>query len=200
MARRRTLRPEEEELWHAVARTARPMHAEPQRRKLEAQPEPAPHVPHRPISQPEPAPRLPAFRLGEKARTPKGHDLAPTISEALAAAPILMDAKTHARMTRGKLQPEARIDLHGLTLAEAHPELIRFILNAQSAGCRLVLVITGKGKQKPDDGPIPQRVGILRHQLPLWLRQMPLAPAVLQVSEAHLKHGGSGAFYVYLRR
>jgi DNA-nicking Smr family endonuclease len=111
-----------------------------------------------------------------------------------------MDAKAHARMTRGKLVPEARIDLHGLTLAEAHPDLIRFILNAQSAGCRLVLVITGKGKQKPDHGPIPQRIGILRHQVPLWLRQMPLGPAVLQITEAHLKHGGSGAFYVYLRR
>jgi DNA-nicking Smr family endonuclease len=45
-----------------------------------------------------------------------------------------MDAKTHGKMTRGKLQPEARIDLHGMTLAEAHPELIRFILNAHAAG------------------------------------------------------------------
>ncbi len=203
MPRRRSLRPEEEELWHAVARTARPLHAEPQRRKLdEAPPPPAlqPHT-HRPAPLPDPTPpRLKPFRLGEKSRTPPTHDLAPTLSEALASAPVLMDAKTHARMTRGKLQPEARIDLHGLTLAEAHPELIRFILNAQSAGVRLALVITGKGKQKPDEGPIPQRIGILRHQVPLWLRQMPLAPAVLQVSEAHLKHGGSGAFYVYLRR
>jgi len=40
----------------------------------------------------------------------------------------------------------------------------------------------------------------LRHQVPLWLRQAPLAPAVLQVSEAHLRHGGGGALYVYLRR
>jgi DNA-nicking Smr family endonuclease len=199
MSRRRTLRPEEEDLWQAVARTARPLHAEPLRRKLDEAPATT-HIPSRPAPLPELAPRLPAFRLGEKARAPSGHDLAPSLSEALASAPVLMDAKTHARMTRGKLQPEARIDLHGMTLAEAHPELIRFILNAQSAGVRLALVITGKGKQKPDDGPIPQRVGILRHQVPLWLRQMPLAPAVLQVSEAHLKHGGSGAFYVYLRR
>lgn len=200
MARRRSLRPEEEELWHAVARTARPLHAEPLRRKLDEPPVAPAQIPSRPAPLPDPAPRLPAFRLGEKARSPTGHTLAPSLSESLAAAPVLMDAKTHARMTRGKLQPEARIDLHGMTLAEAHPELIRFILNAQSAGIRLALVITGKGKQKPDEGPIPQRVGILRHQVPLWLRQMPLAPAVLQVSEAHLKHGGSGAFYVYLRR
>jgi DNA-nicking Smr family endonuclease len=201
MARRRTLRPEEEELWHTVARTARPLHAEPLRRKLDTAPPASHHAPPLPA---EPAPRLPTFRLGERARPARTHDLAPSLSEALATAPVLMDAKTHARMTRGKLHPEARIDLHGMTLAQAHPELIRFILNAQGAGLRLVLVITGKGKQRPDadtfGGPIPQRVGILRHQVPLWLRQTPLAPAVLQVSEAHLKHGGSGAFYIYLRR
>ena len=111
-----------------------------------------------------------------------------------------MDAGTHAKMTRGKLVPEARIDLHGMTLAEAHPELIRFILNAQSQGLRLVLVITGKGKRRDDSGPIPQRMGALRHQVPHWLHLPPLGPAVLQISEAHLKHGGSGAYYVYLRR
>jgi DNA-nicking Smr family endonuclease len=195
MSRRRTLRPDEEELWQTVARTAKPMHVMPPRRKLDAPPPAQIHV--KPV---EPAPRLPAFRLGEKARNTPTHDIAPTLSESLEQAPILMDAKAHARMTRGKLVPEARIDLHGLTLAEAHPDLIRFILNAQSAGCRLVLVITGKGKQKPDHGPIPQRMGVLRHQVPLWLRQMPLGPCVLQITEAHLKHGGSGAFYVYLRR
>jgi DNA-nicking Smr family endonuclease len=111
-----------------------------------------------------------------------------------------MDARKHAKMTRGKLDPEARIDLHGMTLAEAHPELIRFILNAQTAGLRLVLVITGKGKPGPDHGPIPQRTGVLRHQVPLWLRMAPMGPAVLQINEAHLKHGGGGAYYVYLRR
>ncbi len=194
MARRRTLRPEEEELWQAVARTATPLHPTAHRVKLD----PAPKLGTKPADPP--APRLPTFRLGEKARSAKGNDLAPSLSDALSGAPLLMDAKTHARMTRGKLQPEARIDLHGMTLAEAHPELIHFILNAHAAGLRLVLVITGKGKQKPDHGPIPQRLGVLRHQVPLWLRQIPLAPAVLQISESHLKHGGSGAFYVYLRR
>ncbi len=195
MSRRRTLRPEEEELWQAVARTAKPLHAVTHRRKVDAAPPTQVHV--TPV---EAAPRLPVFRLGEKSRVPLGHDIAPSLSDSLTLAPLLMDAKAHARMTRGKLQPEARIDLHGMTLAEAHPELIRFILNAQSAGLRLVLVITGKGKQKPDFGPIPQRMGVLRHQVPLWLRQVPLGPCVLQITEAHLKHGGSGAFYVYLRR
>ena len=62
------------------------------------------------------------------------------------------------------------------------------------------LVITGKGKIQKDTGPIPRQVGILRHQVPQWLRMPPLRDKVLQVSEAHGKHGGSGAYYVYLRK
>lgn len=193
MPRRRHLSPEEADLWRSVAQTARPMHSA----KL--------HLPD-PLPAPEPPPlahtkpRLSPFLLGEKHRKPEKRDLAPTLPELVAQAPLRMDANTHAKMTRGKLQPEARIDLHGLTLAEAHPELIRFILNAQSQGLRLVLVITGKGKRRDDTGPIPQRMGALRHQVPHWLHLPPLGPAVLQVSEAHLKHGGGGAYYVYLRR
>ena len=202
MARRRTLRPEEEEIWQAVARTAQPMHAS-HHVFLKPVDAPAHPVPFHPETLPPHAtaqPRLPGFRLGEKARGKPTHDLLPTLSESLSAAPLQMDAKTHGKMTRGKLTPEARIDLHGLTLSEAHPELIRFVLNAQTAGMRLVLVITGKGKRGQDIGPIPQRMGALRHQVPQWLRLPPLGPAVLQVSEAHLKHSGTGAYYVYLRR
>jgi DNA-nicking Smr family endonuclease len=124
----------------------------------------------------------------------------PFASANLRTAPLQMDAKAFGKMTRGKLLPEARIDLHGMTLSEAHPELIRFILNAHADGLRLVLVITGKGKRGDDTGPIPQRMGVLRHQVPIWLRQAPLGPTILQVAEAHLKHGGAGAYYVYLRR
>lgn len=199
MARRRSLRPEEEEIWQAVARTTRPLHPGVHMTLRPVGPtNPAPQQPSEPAQMP--APPLAEFRLGEKARTSTRIDQPRTPGEVLAAAPVLMDAKTHGKMTRGKLTPEARIDLHGMTLSEAHPELIRFILNAQSAGLRLVLVITGKGKPKQDIGPIPQRLGVLRHQVPHWLRLPPLGPAVLQVSEAHLRHGGTGAFYVYLRR
>ena len=63
-----------------------------------------------------------------------------------------------------------------------------------------MLVITGKGRGGEDHGPIPRRQGVLRHQVPLWLRQPPLGSVVLQVAVAHLRHGGEGAYYVYLRR
>jgi DNA-nicking Smr family endonuclease len=194
MARRRHLSPEEAELWSSVARTARPLHTHLPQQLPPTDPTPDPP----PLTRAKP--RISSFQLGEKHRTPEKRELAPTLPDLLGQAPLRMDAGTHAKMTRGKLQPEARIDLHGMTLAEAHPELIRFILNAHAAGLRLVLVITGKGKRRDDLGPIPQRTGALRHQVPHWLHLPPLGPAVLQVTESHLKHGGSGAYYVYLRR
>ncbi len=196
MARRRTLRPDEEELWQTVARSTNPLHGPG---FLPNPDTPASVKIPMAASAPRPDP-IPLFTLGEKARTSTAHRLAPSLRDHLAAAPLQMDAKAFGRMTRGKLAPEARIDLHGMTLAQAHPELIAFILNAQSAGLRLVLVITGKGKRGDDTGPIPQRMGALRHQVPQWLRMQPMAQAVLQVAEAHLKHGGAGAYYVYLRR
>lgn len=186
MSRRRHLRPEEEELWQAVARTAKPL--KPVKARVVAEPKPA-HTP--PPERPAP---LPTFRLGERAH---GRDTGISVP---AATPLRMDAKAFSRMTKGKLAPEARIDLHGMTLAEAHPALIGFVLRAQAAGCRLVLIITGKGRLGSDDGPIPRRPGVLRHQVPLWLRQAPLGAVVQQVAEAHLRHGGGGALYVYLRR
>ena len=198
MTRRRTLRPEEEQLWHDVARTIRPTSEAALARLRKPVPLAEPAAP--PATQ-SVKPVFAAFRLGEKAHPLRsGAFIAPSLAQTLARAPLQMDARKHAKMTKGKLDPEARIDLHGMTLAEAHPELVRFILNAQTAGLRLVLVITGKGKAGPDHGPIPQRMGVLRHQVPLWLGQPPLGLAILQVTEAHLKHGGGGAYYVYLRR
>jgi DNA-nicking Smr family endonuclease len=111
-----------------------------------------------------------------------------------------MDNKSFGKLKRGKLRPEGRIDLHGMTLDRAHPALKHFIQTSHRNGKRLVLVITGKGKQRDDGGPIPVRYGVLRHQVPQWLSSPPLSSVVLQVAQAHISHGGSGAYYVYLRR
>ncbi|MCB2116597.1 MAG: Smr/MutS family protein [Rhodobacteraceae bacterium] len=192
MSRRRKLTPEEAELWQRVAASARPML--PNRPATGAAPGEKPKPKTAPWSPPP-------FALGERARqTNPGHDLLPSIADQLASQPLRIDKRMHQQMTRGKLVPESRIDLHGMTLGEAHPELVRFVLSAHGAGKRLVLVITGKGKERDDEGPIPRRVGVLRHQLPHWLSQAPLRGIVLQVTPAHYRHGGGGAFYVYLRR
>ena len=103
-------------------------------------------------------------------------------------------------MKRGKLKPEGKLDLHGMRVDSAHPALVSFILSAHSAGKRLVLVITGKGKDRDEPGPMPVPRGVLRHQVPQWLSLPPLSQVVLQVTPAHVSHGGGGAYYVYLRR
>jgi DNA-nicking Smr family endonuclease len=189
---RRRLRPEEIELWRKVTETTHKLH--PEQKGLAPQmPKPKPVKPVRPSVE--------RFDLGVSSKPAQPeHDILPGIRERVAAAPLQMDKKTFGRLKRGKLIPEAKLDLHGKTMDQAHPALSRFILGAQASGKRLVLVVTGKGKHRDEGGPIPTRLGVLRHNVPQWLAQPPLAQAVLQVSEAHLKHGGGGAYYVYLRR
>jgi len=92
-----------------------------------------------------------------------------------------------AQLRRGRGEPEGRIDLHGMTRDHAYRTLMHFLLGAQNDDKKLVLVITGKG-------------GVLRDALPMWLGQAELEGLVSGIGEAHMKHGGSGAFYVSLRR
>lgn len=192
MRKPRHLSAEERALWDRVAERSTPLHP--------TRDDPAPYVMPKPKKPMMPRDPLPDFRVGERVNTVRGHDVMRPLVDRLAAAPVNMDNKSFGKMKRGKLKPEARIDLHGMTMAEAHPELVAFILGSQSIGRRFVLVITGKGKDRDDGGPIPTRHGILRHQVPQWLALPPLSQAILQVTPAHLKHGGHGAYYVYLRR
>ncbi len=196
MSRRRGgLSPEDRDLWSRYARTTEPLNPA-------ARPAPPASPPLRP---PEAAPSSPApvapFAVGQRAR-PRDtvHALAPPLAAQVAAAPLSMDAKAHRRMKAGKLRPEGKLDLHGLTLDAAHPALVRFVLSAQAQGKRLVIVVTGIGKHRDEGGPIPTRLGVLRHQVPQWLRLPPLAGVVLQITQAHRSHGGAGAYYLYLRR
>lgn len=185
-------RTDELELWNKVATNVTPMK------------HPAPKLPEEMTRKPEPmppkavAPITPPRISGGK--SPLRDDLAPALGHALKTQPVHMDRKAFRKMQRGKLKPDARIDLHGMTLERAHNVLNRFVLSSQASGCRLLLVITGKGKNRDDGGPIPVRYGVLRHQVPQWLRLPPLSSAVLQVTEAHVSHGGGGAYYVYLRK
>lgn len=189
---RRRLKPEELELWRKVAQTTEKLHPDRKHRDT-----PLP----KPTPKKTPKARMEAFDLGHNAK-PKAasHDIEPDVAERVRATPVQMDRKTFGRLKRGKLVPEGKLDLHGMTMDQAHPSLIAFILRAHAQGKRLVLVITGKGKDRDEGGPIPVRRGVLRHNVPHWLSTPPLAQVVLQVSEAHLKHGGGGAYYVYLRR
>ncbi len=108
------------------------------------------------------------------------------------------------RLAKGHDRIEARLDLHGLTQAEAHAALVGFIHRCHAAGHRMVLVITGKGG--PNDAPAqaelhlaPRPRGVLRRNLPRWLAEPGLSALVLNYAPAHTRHGGEGALYVTLR-
>lgn len=196
MRRPRHLSQAERALWDQVAGRTTPL--DPARPVMASDAVPAKAL--RREKQARAADPFPAFQVGEMASAARPHDLLAPIGQRLSAAPLNMDAKSYGRMTRGKIKPEGRIDLHGMTMSQAHPALVGFILNSFDAGKRLVLVITGKGKDRDDGGPIPVRQGVLRHQVPQWMALPPLKSVILQVTPAHIRHGGQGAYYVYLRR
>ncbi|MDN2566412.1 Smr/MutS family protein, partial [Aquibium sp. A9E412] len=104
-----------------------------------------------------------------------------------------VDRPTRAKLARGRVPLEARVDLHGMTQAEAHGLLLSFLRRAHAGGLRHVLVITGKGSAPGDSG-------VLRRAVPQWLATTPFRPLVSGVSEAGRRHGGGGALYVRLRR
>lgn len=117
-----------------------------------------------------PAPRPADLRLGEQSG---------------------IDRSNARRLQRGQMALEDRLDLHGLSKEQAHRQLIAFISRAVQQNLRHVLVITGKGR----DGQ-----GVLRHEVPLWLKDAPLAGYINAISQAQPQDGGAGALYIRLKR
>jgi len=146
MKKPRHLSKDERDIWDRVARSATPLNPSPLRKPEMAPPRKV----EKPVRPEDP---LPEFRVGSRADVARPHDTLGPLGDRLRARPVNMDAKNFGRMSRGKLKPEARIDLHGMTLAEAHPELVRFMLHAVDRGRRLVLVITGKGQRSGTNRP-----------------------------------------------
>lgn len=105
-----------------------------------------------------------------------------------------LEPKLRRRIASGREAIEDRLDLHGMTQAQAHSALVGFVQRAHARDIRIALVITGKG-----GGDYGER-GVLRRVVPLWLREPALRALVSSVEEAARPHGGAGAFYVRLRR
>ncbi len=115
-----------------------------------------------------------------------------------APAPVVapnpgIDRRTAERLRKGALDIDRRLDLHGMTEAAAHAALDRFIDRCWREGARMLLVITGKGSAGRGEG-------VLKRNLPRWLAIGDNAARVLRIETAQPKHGGSGAYYVLLRR
>ncbi len=118
---------------------------------------------------------------------------APAMPELRSGRAVDLDARTMERLRRGRMRPEARLDLHGMTQDEAQKAVGGFIAASRDAGRRCVIVITGRGRAKLSGG-------VLREQAPRWLNLQPTRGDILGFAEAQPKDGGAGALYVLLRK
>lgn len=168
----RQLTTDELELWRVVTATVRPRDPRRATALASAEHKSAQLLEHRAVLDP-PAKQKPLLR-------PLGS----------------IDRRQQRDLTRGRLQIDARIDLHGRRVADAHQAVHDFLRRAQSEGARVVLIVTGKGGAMKSDG----ETGILRRQAPLWLADPRLRHVVAAFGEAAQAHGGAGALYVRLRR
>jgi len=101
-----------------------------------------------------------------------------------------LDRATNRKLLRGKIRPDATIDLHDMTQDQAYNALINFVRKSISLNKRTLLVITGKGKNL---------TGVLRQKLPLWLESSQFANNIISISSAAKRDGGEGAFYIRLK-
>lgn len=183
MSRRpRQLSPEDRILWGQVART---VEAYPGRMEtLESTPDeqghtlPASPVPPKPMK--EGGSPLPRDHHRKQKHAPRDPGLSP------------IDRSVYRKLARGRLQIEARIDLHGLTQSQAFGMLHGFLGQAHRKGMRHVLVITGRGTKAGD--------GVLRRAVPQWLRTPEFRAIASGCEPAARGHGGDGALYVRLKR
>lgn len=93
---------------------------------------------------------------------------------------------------RGKIMPQASLDLHRLTIREAEDAVLQFLSNALTRQYRCVHIVHGKGRMTKD-GQLAKLKNCLDH----WLRQH---RCVLAYTSAQPKDGGTGAIYILLKR
>jgi len=183
--RRRLLSKDERVLWKTFTKSIAPLRGA-RREPDDAEPDAAPA----PAAKARAAKAAPASaKVAPKAALKKiAKSAAPKAPPPLAP----LDRRLKQRVARGREAIDARLDLHGLTQAQAHAALLRFLRSAHARDARLVLVITGKGR-----GAEP---GVLRRQVPLWLSLPEFRSLVIGFESAHGAHGGEGALYLRVRR
>jgi DNA-nicking Smr family endonuclease len=180
--RRRALSEEELALWESVAKEIKPLRKKSRAVKA-VLPEPDAPVAMKGVAAPKSPPSAKVER-------------APKLDVRPAAPPLVsLGRRERSRLSRGRKEIDARLDLHGMTQTRAHRALLGFLQQAHHEGFSFVLVITGKGKL----GAESER-GVLRRQVPQWLSLPEFRALVIGFEEAHVGHGGEGALYVRIRR
>ena len=179
---RRPLSDDERTLWSGVTRSIAPLRRRPPAAEMPAETAAA-AAPSRPVATPKPNSK-PSSKP-KSASAPAPPPLAP------------LGRRFKQEVARGRRSIDGRLDLHGMTQAQAHDALRGFLRSGQARGTRIVLVITGKGR--PGDDYLSER-GVLRRQVPRWLRLPEFRQFVVGFEAAGPGHGGEGALYVSLRR
>jgi len=105
-----------------------------------------------------------------------------------------LDSKIFQQLKAGRLSAEGHLDMHGQNADQALDSLLFFMRESYLSGRRMVLVITGRGKNSPHG------LGILRQELQTWLTREPLRRIVLAFCTAQPRDGGTGAVYILLRK
>lgn len=133
--------------------------------------------------------------------------LLPTISTSLSpvCTPVmplhnslkLAEKNKRKKLLKGNFEPEATLDLHGLSRDNAYHRLYQFIVNSYHAGHRYLLVITGKGRYCYETY---QNTGLLKGLVTDWFKESHFSQYVSVVQTASSTHGGDGAYYVILTK
>lgn len=191
---------DDHEVWHYAAATIEPL------KRAKGRFHPASEAVKSGQAKPKAAPKA-AGRV-ERAASKQRVEVAPV--EVPAAKPrttapelALFDRNSVRKIRGGRLDIEARVDLHGMRQHEAHVALRRFLMSCQARGLRYVLIITGKGKaigsQAVHIGEADRERGVLKRNVPRWLEEPDLRAIVVSFTTAAIQHGGEGAIYVHLR-
>ena len=96
-----------------------------------------------------------------------------------------------------------KFDLHGFSLIEANKKVEEMIEKSYEAGIKKLVLITGKGlhSQNEKDPYISKDLGILKNSVPEYIKSNPqLMNKINEIVDADIKDGGSGAFYIYLKK
>ena len=95
------------------------------------------------------------------------------------------------------------IDLHGYTLDEANKTIEQFITKAYSDKVNKLIVVTGKGlhSQNEKDPYVSKKLSILKYSVPEFIsNNKSLMDKINEITDAKIEDGGSGAFYIYLKK
>ena len=103
-----------------------------------------------------------------------------------------------------KISPSSTIcDLHGYSLDTANERIRELINHAYNTGIKKILIITGKGLHSDNEkNPyISKDLGILKNSVPNYIKSnLELMKLVQEIREADVNDGGSGAFYIFLKK